>query len=123
MRILGLFVSRRPAGADFGDRGEVVSNSQPARVQNKQLPPRAFSLNMSSGGWVRVGDPASRYWSPVRLSGACGPAGALSATVCKDLNLNLSAVDENIRNRAYDGLFRNWFRVRHQDLSVRYASS
>ena len=43
--------------------------------------------------------------------GACGLAGALSAAVRKDLNLNLSAVHENIRIRAYDQRFRNWFRV------------
>src|ERR1039457_2518656 len=67
---------------------------------------------MSSGEWVRVGDPASRSWSPVRLSGACGPSGALSAAVRKDLNLNLSAVHENIRSRAYGQRFRNWFRVK-----------
>jgi hypothetical protein len=65
---------------------------------------------MSSGEWVRVGDPASRSWSPVRLSGACGPAAALSAAVRKDLNLNLSAVHEKIRSRAYGQRFRNWFR-------------
>ena len=59
----------------------------------------------------RVGDPASRSWSPVRLSGACGPAGAWSAAVRKDLNLNLSAVHENIHIRAYGQRFRNWFRV------------
>jgi hypothetical protein len=29
-------LSRRPAEADFGDRGERVSNSQPASLQNKQ---------------------------------------------------------------------------------------
>jgi len=67
---------------------------------------------MSNGGWVRVGDPASRSWSPVRLSGACGPAGALSAAMRKDLNLNLSAVHESIRSRAYGQRFRNWFRVK-----------
>src|ERR1039458_9795271 len=67
---------------------------------------------MSSGEWVRVGDPASRSWSPVRLSGACGPSGALSAAVRKDLNLNLSAVHENIRSRAYGQRFRNWFTVK-----------
>jgi hypothetical protein len=67
---------------------------------------------MSSGGWVRVGDPTSRSWSPARLSGACGPAGALSAAVRKDLNLNLSAVHENIRSSAYGQRFRIWFRVK-----------
>jgi hypothetical protein len=74
-----------------------------ASVQNKQLSSRAFSLGMSSGGVIRVGDPASRSWSPVRLSGAraCCPAGALSTAVRKDLNLNLSAVHENVRGRAY----------------------
>jgi hypothetical protein len=66
---------------------------------------------MSSGGRVRVGDPASHSWSPARLSGACGPAGALSAAVRKDLNLNLSAVHESIRSRAYGQRFRSWFRV------------
>ena len=30
----------------------------------------------------------------------------------KDLNLNLSAVHENIRSRAYGQRFRNWFRVK-----------
>ena len=30
----------------------------------------------------------------------------------KDLNLNLSAVHENIRSRAYGHRFRNWFRVK-----------
>jgi hypothetical protein len=30
----------------------------------------------------------------------------------KDLNLNLSAVHENIRNRVYSQRFRNWFRVK-----------
>lgn len=30
----------------------------------------------------------------------------------KDLNLNLSAVHENIRSRAYSQRFRNWFRVK-----------
>jgi hypothetical protein len=67
---------------------------------------------MSSGGWVRIGDPASRSWSPLRLSGACGPAGAMSAAVRKDLNLNLSAVHEKIRSRAYGQRFRNRFRVK-----------
>jgi len=67
---------------------------------------------MSSGGWVRVGDPTSRSWSPARLSGACGPAGALSAAVRKDLNLHLSAVHENIRSSAYGQRFRIWFRVK-----------
>ena len=57
-----------------------------------------------------VRDPASRSWSPARLSGACGPAGAMSAAVRKDLALNLSAVHENIRGRA-SKRFRNWFRV------------
>jgi hypothetical protein len=32
--------------------------------------------------------------------------------VRKDLNLNLSAVHENIRNSAYGQRFRNWFRVK-----------
>jgi hypothetical protein len=67
---------------------------------------------MSSGGWVRVGDPTSRSWSPARLLGACSPAGALSAAVRKDLNLNLSAVHENIRSSAYGQRFRIWFRVK-----------
>ena len=105
-------LSRRPAGADFGDRGERVSNCQPTSVQNKQLASPRISLGRSSRGWVRVGDPASRSWLPVRLSGACGPAGALSAAVRKDLNLNLSAVHEQIRGRAYGQRFRNWFRVK-----------
>ena len=39
-------------------------------------------------------------------------AGALSAAVRKDLNLNLSAVHEQIRGRAYGQRFRNWFRVK-----------
>jgi hypothetical protein len=30
----------------------------------------------------------------------------------KDLNLNLSAVHESIRSRAYGQRFRNWFRVK-----------
>ena len=67
---------------------------------------------MSSGGWVRVRDPTSRSWSPARLSGACGPAGALSAAVRKNLKLNLSAVHENIRSSAYGQRFRIWFRVK-----------
>jgi len=58
-----------------------------------------------------VRDPASRSWSPARLSGARGPAGAMSAAVRKDLALNLSAVHENIRGRA-SKRFRNWFRVK-----------
>jgi hypothetical protein len=58
-----------------------------------------------------VRDPASRSWSPALLSGACGPAGAMSAAVRKDLALNLSAVHENIRGRA-SKRFRNWFRVK-----------
>jgi hypothetical protein len=53
-----------------------------------------------------VRDPASRSWSPARLSGACGPAGAMSAAVRKDLALNLSAVHENIRGRAASRLAR-----------------
>ena len=57
-----------------------------------------------------VRDPASRSWSPARLSGACGPAGVLSAAVRKDLAVNLSAVHENIRGRA-SKRFRNCFRV------------
>src|ERR1022692_2540125 len=59
---------------------------------------------------MQVRDPASRSWSPARLSGAHGPAGARSAAVRKDLSLNLSAVHENIRGRA-SRRFRNWFRV------------
>ena len=35
-----------------------------ASLQNKQLSSRAFSLGMSSGGVIRVGDSASRSWSP-----------------------------------------------------------
>jgi hypothetical protein len=59
-----------------------------------------------------VRDPASRSWSPARLSGACGPAGAMSAAVRKDLALNLSAVHENIRGSRASKRFRNWFRVK-----------
>ena len=58
-----------------------------------------------------VRDPASRSWSPARLSGACGPADAMSTAVSNDLALNLSAVHENIRGRA-SKRFRNWFRVK-----------
>jgi hypothetical protein len=89
-------------------------NSQPASGQNKQLASPRIEPEPEHEQWrtVRVGDPASRSWSPVRLSGACGPAGASSAAVRKDLNLNLSAVHEKIRSRAYGQRFRNWFRVK-----------
>ena len=50
---------RRPAGADFGDRGDGVSNSQPANVQNKRLAspriqPEHEQWRMGSGWRSRV---------------------------------------------------------------------
>ena len=59
-----------------------------------------------------VRDPASRSWSPARLSGACGPAGVLSAAVRKDLDLPTSAVRENGCGRAMANDFRDSFRLK-----------
>ena len=105
-------LSRRPAGADIGDRGERVSSSQAASVQNKQLAspriqPEQEQWRMGSGRRSRVTFLVARP-----AIGRLWPGRRIECRSAQRSDLNLSAVHENIRSRAYGQRFRNWFRVK-----------
>src|SRR5258707_3681662 len=98
---------RRPASADFGDRGERAANSQPSkrseqaaillRIQLGHEQWRSDSGRRSSVTFL-VTRPAIGSW---RLwSGRC-----IECRSAQNLDLNLSAVHDNIRGRAYGQRF------------------